>query len=781
VNSSTEISPYLIERVGVADPGRGFLDDQFAPESSLGLRDYWLIVRKHLRMVVAMLMAAVTLTGVAVLLITPAYTSQALLLIERGTPQVLDIHQALPDSMTSDEYDYYKTQYELLKSRALAARVIREQRLAAELSAEIDNQRHYFQGPGAAAWSVGRWLGLLAAPSDAANPARIDWPRIEVDGVDARLIDAYLKHLEIVPRSGTRLVAVAYTAPDRNLAAAVANAHALAYIRQGLEMRANANEEAQRFLENKLIELRERVENSEAALNAYRRDKGILSLNGKENLALERLDELSRRVNEAEAGRIGLEAQEQMIRQRSFESLPAVIGSELIQKLKQEAAALDEEYAGMATQFKPGYEPLDQLHSQVKEAHARLDQEIQKVVDGIESAYLTAQAGEQELREEMEKQKAVVLAQNDAGVKYAILAREADTNRQLYDSVLQRMKEMGVAADIRASNIFVVDRAEAARFPSHPAKLTDLSISVLLGLAAAIGLALVLESLDNTLKSPDDVTRALGLPSLAIVPKFATINAALKPGLRAAAGGNNSRSELIVSRDRFSPATEAFRALRTNLLLSRAGEPPKVTLMTSALSVEGKTVTIVNTAALFASMGMKVVLVDADLRRPRCHELLLGKNGAGVTEVLTGQAELAEVIKPTPVDNLFLVSAGTIPPNPAELIGSKSMRATLDGLRQRFDFVFVDSAPVMIVSDSLFIAAVADGTVMLVDSSRTPRALVTEMYTRLHRVGAKVLGVVLNQVDTKHSGYYYHPDSYSYRSEPYRNGHAGDAGLCDAP
>lgn len=777
MNPGTEISPYLIERVGAPSAGHGFLDDQLGPESSLGLRDYWLIVRKHLRMVVAVLMAAITLTGVAVLLISPAYTSQTVLLIERATPQVLDIHQALPDSMGADEYDYYKTQYELLKSRSLAARVIREQRLEKELNTEIDHGHHYFQAMRSAAWAIGLWLGLVSEPSVADSAAAA---RSEIDGVDARLVDAYLKHLEIRPRAGTRLVAVAYTAPDRNLASSVANAHALAYIRQGLEMRANANEEAQRFLENKLVELRERVENSEAALNAYRRDKGILSLNGKENLALERLDELSRRVNDAEAARIGLEAQVQMIKQRSFESLPAVIGSELIDKLKQEAAVVEEQYAGMAIQFKQGYEPLDQMRSQLNKAHARLNDEIQKVVDGIQSAFLTALESEKALRSEMEKQKTVVLAQNDAAVKYAILAREADTNRQLYDSVLQRMKEMGVAADIRASNIFVVDRAEPSRFPSHPAKLTDLGISLLLGLATAIGLSLVLESLDNTFKSSDDVTRTLGLPSLAMVPKFADINGVIKPALRNGNGVQHSSSELIVSRDRFSPVTEAFRALRTNLLLSRAGEPPKVTLITSALSVEGKTVTIVNTAALFASMGMKVVLVDADLRRPRCHELLLSKNGTGLTEVLTGQVDLAEVIRPTAVENLFMITAGTIPPNPAELIGSKCMRQTLDDLRERFDFVFIDSAPVMIVSDSLFIAAIADGTVMLVDSSRTPRTLVAEMHTRLNRVGAKVLGVVLNQVDTKRPGYYYSPHSYSYRSEPYHNGDDDRASLSGA-
>ena len=765
MNPSTEVSPYFIEQIGAPKPGRGFLNEQFAPETSLGLPDYWHIVRKHLRVVAAIMVAAVTLTGVAVMLMRPLYTSQALLLIERATPQVLDIHQALPDPMTSEEYDYYKTQYELLKSRSLAARVIREQGLEKELSGELENERHYVHDIRAAIAGIAARLGIV---EEETGTDRDGAARAEVDGVDSRLVDAYLKRLEIRPRTGTRLVAVAYTAPDRELAAAVANAHALAYIRQGLEMRANANEEARHFLEHKLVDLRERVENSEAALNAYRRDKGILSLNGKENLALERLSDLSRRVNEAEAERIGLEAQEEMIRRRNYESLPAVISSDLIAKLKQEAAAAEEEYAGMATQFKPGYEPLDQLGARMKEAHARLDQEIHKVVEGIESAYLTAVEREKALRGRMEEQKKVVLAQNDAAVKYAILAREVDTNRQLYDSVLQRMKEMGVAADIRASNIFIVDHGEASRFPSHPARLTDLAISALLGLAAAIGLALTLESLDNTFKSPDDVHRTVGLPTLAIVPKFARFKGAQKQAaLPNGNGTHQPRSELIVSRERFSPVTEAYRALRTNILLSRAGEPPKVTLMTSAVSVEGKTVTTVNTAALFASMGMKVVLVDADLRRPRCHELLLSKNVVGITEVLTGQVDLAEATQPTAVDNLFLISAGTIPPNPAELIGSKSMRQTLDTLRQQFDFVFIDSAPVMIVSDSLFIAALADGTVVLVDSSATPRAMVAETCARLSRVGGKVLGVVLNQVDIKQPGCYYSQQSYSYHSDSY--------------
>jgi capsular exopolysaccharide synthesis family protein len=748
MNPDSEISPYFIEqvkgrRMGGALGGPLPYDHQM-PEATLGLRDYWLIFRKHLHLVIAVVAASVALTAITVLVMRPLYTSQATLLIERNAPQVLDFRQAMPEPMMSEEYDYYKTQYELLKSRTLAADVIRGRGLENELAGEIGTKT--------------------------ATPTAID-----PDGINDRLVDAYLKHLEIKPRAGTRLVSVAYTAPDPKLAAEVANEHALAYIRHGMEMRSNANEEAQHFLENKLVELRERVESSEAALNAYRRDKGILSINGKENLALERLDELSRRVNEAEAERIGLEAQEQMIRSRNYESLPAVISSELIEKLKQDSAEIEEQYAGMAAQFKKGYPPLDELWSRAAKSRARLDQEIRKVVEGIESSYLAAVEREKELRDTMAEQKTVVLAQNDAAVKYAILAREVDTNRQLYDSVLQRMKEMGVAADIRASNIFVVDRAEPSRYPSRPAKVKDVSISALLGLAGAVGIVLVLETLENTFKTPDEIQRVLRLPSLALVPKFAGISSYHKPLLDSDKNNGASRhhGDLIVARERFSPITEAYRTLRTNLLLSRAEEPPKVTLITSALSSEGKTVTSVNTAALFASMGMKVLLVDADLRRPRCHELLLSKNVNGLTELLTGQIDLDDVIQTTPVDNLHLISAGAIAPNPAELIGSKMMRQTIETLRDRFDFVFIDSAPVMIVSDSLFVAALADGTIVVVDSSATPRSLVTEMCARLERIGAKILGVVLNNADVQHSGYYYHTyKPSSYHRAPARNGQA---------
>ncbi len=254
------------------------------------------------------------------------------------------------------------------------------------------------------------------------------------------MIDAYLRSmLEINPIQGTRLVNIAFSAPDPELSARVANAHADAYIHQRLKRGSNANQEAQRFLEEKLIELKGRVEKSEATLNRYRRNKGILSLDDKENIVVERLADLNQLLTQAEAERISLEAQARLIHKRDYESLPAVLSSSLIQTLKGQVVRLEGEYAYLSTQFKPGYARLAQLKSQVEETRGRLEQEIKAVVAGIESAYFASAAKEKELWAGMERQKAVAFGLKDASVKYAILAREVDTNSQLYDSVLQRM------------------------------------------------------------------------------------------------------------------------------------------------------------------------------------------------------------------------------------------------------------------------------------------------------------------------------------------------------
>ena len=609
------------------------------------------------------------------------------------------------------------------------------------------------------------------------------------------IIERYLKRLTVTPVRGTNLVKVGFATPDPELSAEIVNAHAEAYIRQGLDLHRAVNEEAQHFLEGKLGELKKRVEESEAALNAFGRANEIISLSDKENIVINRLDELNMDLTRAETDRISLEAQEQLIQQRSYDSLPAVIDNDMIQKLKEQLVRLEGQYARLAGEYKPGFRALDQVGDQVAETRRTMQSEIKKVVGGLESKYIAAVSKENKLRTAMEEQKAAALRQKDASVTYNILAREANTNRQLYDAVLQRMKETGVAAQVGTSNIFVIVKGAPPIRPSSPVRVQDISISAILALVGGIGLAFLLESLNNTFKNPNEVERHLGLSTLAVIPDFLTANGnsrspsgllrlvrgSTRGVLASASNGSHppygaalqrlrdteqsatKGTELITSPETFSAVTESYRALRAALMLSRASAPPKVTLFTSALPSEGKTTTAANTAFLLSQMDHRVLLIDTDLRRPRCHQVLNMPNTAGLTEVLTGQLTAGEAISVTAVPKLSLLCSGSPAPTPNELLGSKKMRDTLDELRSIYDYIVLDATPTMTLSDALSLSTIVDGCVLVVNA-KTPIQVVRQTCSRLNHVGAKVLGVVLNQVDVRSPDYYYTEHYYSYQN-----------------
>jgi polysaccharide biosynthesis transport protein len=757
------------------------------------LRDHWRVIRKHMWLIAACIIGTVLATALVIFMMTPIYTAETTLLIERQAPRVLNIRDVLSESYGPDDLvvDFYKTQYEILKSRALAAWVIREQGL--ETNGLFTEGGFVARLWGKAKGWAGRFFGRA--------PTTVEEHPLEVDPkeVDPKAVEAYLSMLDIKPIRQTRLLKIAFSTPDADLSARVANAHAQDYIRQGLRLRTQANEEAQRFLEEKLAELKGRVEQSEAALNRYRRDSKVISLTDKENIVVDRLSDLNRRVSEAEAERITLESRFHLIRKRDYNSLPAVIDSALIQSLKEQLVPLETEYAKLSRLYKPGHRPLDQLQAQMEALRRQLRQEMQRVVAGIESSYLAAEARERALRAKMEKQKAATLALKDASVEYAILAREVDTNHQLYDGVLQRMKEMGVAAALRASNVSIIDKAEPPHTPSRPKKLQSLLLSALVALIGGVGLAFLLEYLDNTLKTPDEVERYLRLPNLGVVPDFFSLDGQghapqklssrwhspvrhrkLRDGQKYAPqrlpslpsqlpGSLASGKEpgLVLSPPPFSVVIEAYRMLRTAILLSQAGGSPKTILFTSSIFGEGKTVTVVNTAIVFAQMGGRVLVIDADLRRPNCHRALGMRNGFGLTEILTGQREPIEVIRPTATNHLFLLSAGSPPPNPAELVGSQKMQETMTSLREQYDYILIDSPPVMQVSDAVVLSTIVDGVVLVVSGQQTLSYVAGEARSRLRYARAKILGVTLNRVDLRSGDYaYYHHLYYTQYHTP---------------
>jgi capsular exopolysaccharide synthesis family protein len=719
---------------------------RFDNDEGVRLQDYWRVLKKRFRLILLLFVSTVGTTAAIAFSLTPSYTAGATLLIEPQTPQVLDLRDVLAQPLGPDEYDYYKTQYEILRSYSLAARVIHEQHLDAN---------PWFTGKERTFTLSRVWLevkdALRSALFSSMPPPVGEYPL----GVSPELVERYLKTLEVRPIQGTRLVRITFDSPHPETAALVANAHAEAYIQQGVELRTRTNEEARSFLEGKLAELRARAEKSETALNSYRRSRKMISPDDKENLIVGRLTDLNRRLTEAEVEKIALEAQVRVTRATS-EDLPGVTDNKLVQTLKEQLTRTKNEYASLAVLYQPGYPRLEQLKVQIEETQARVDREIRQMVKSVEAAYRAADAKAKELRARVEEQRSAALKLKDAAVDYAILAREVDTNRQLYDSVLQRIKEMGLQAALSTSNVSFVDRAVPPLLPAKPRKTLSLLIGAVIGVIGGVGLAFLSEYLDNTLKTPQEVERFVQAPTLGIVPDFTSepLRRQLTPtASRATPASEASAKELLLSYHPLSLITEAYRTLRSSILLSRAGEPPRTLLVTSSTKGEGKTVTALNTAIVLAQMGARVLVIDADLRQSRCHKILHAENGRGLTEFLSGHAELAQVIRATSTKQLSFISAGSTPPNPADLLGSERMRTAVQWLSRRYDYVLIDSPPVMLASDAVLLSTIVDGVVLVVNSQHTPGHIVKEARARLDYARAKILGAVINKVDITTSDY----------------------------
>jgi capsular exopolysaccharide synthesis family protein len=557
---------------------------------------------------------------------------------------------------------------------------------------------------------------------------------------------------------GTRLVTVSFSAPDPRLAARTANAHVRHFVQQGIQLRSESRRAAVEFLENQLVQIKQRVQQSEAALNTYRHQKGIVAFDVEDTnkIAQGRMEDLTKALTEAETKRITAESQMQQVKSGDYDSLPQVIANPAITMLKPQVRNLQAQYANLSTAFNPKYPKLAELKAQLKESTRSLNNEMKQVAKAILRDYSAAADQERELRTEISAEKERDLAQNDASLQDAVLAREVETDRELYKNVLLRMQQIQIGEQAPVTNVSVVDRAAPPPRPSTPKKRRDLMISGLLALVCGIALAFILDHLDNRLKTSEEVEQYLHLPNLAVAPDFAMLHKATAGQQRL----NRLRKFHLGSERTAGTAHEpgrgdVYRSIRTALMFSRAGAPPQKMLISSAIEGEGKTWTAVHAATAFAQTGAKTLLIDADLRRAQCHEALGADNSVGLSEVLVGQLEPGDTVSYVEDRNLFLLPAGSCVPNPAELLTSSKMLEVLRFFSEQYQYILIDSAPLMYASDTVGIATMADG-VVLVAGSATPKQSVRRAAERLALAGANVLGVVLNRVDI------HHPDHREY-------------------
>ncbi len=733
----------------------GYLSgSQYKREEEFNLRQYWSVLRRHINVILAAFLVSELLITLFVYTRTPLYTGISTIMIEPQMPELFEGKGERPD--VGDRDSFYRTQYEILRSRTLAATVIR--------NLGLDKNPRFLKTTNSK--STPSWIGSIF--SKPKRPVRSPADSGLILGVKPQIIDAYLQALTIRPDADTRLVMVVFSNPDPVLAARVANAHVQAFIRQIIDLGSQNGEAMQHFLEGKLDELEKRVESSEAALNDYRRRIGIVAFNpeNKDKIMSDRIGDLNRALVRAEEERIAFQADVETINSNDYDSVPAVIASPLIQNLKIQSTQLEGRYANLREQATPDYPPVAQLAAQLRDVQNRLQQEIRRVVAGLNSRYQQSLQKENELRKDLDQEKAKAMSMKDQSLRDAVLARELETNQALYKSVLERINKLGMASEAQITNISVVDTAEVPLAPSSPRKKLSLVLGGFLGLLLGVVVAFVLEDSYNNLKTAEEVQSYLGLPTLATVLRLPGPNGNRLPlgsrlRLEWSGGGKaplalaNGNGELEPVPSLFAAASEAYRAIRTAVLLSRSERPPKTILFSSALAGEGKSVTAVNTAIAFGHMLDRILLIDADLRRPRCHEILHQSQQPGLTEVLAGLRNLEDAVRPTGVKGLFFLSAGMIPPNPSELLGSKKMNEILATLAPDFDHILLDSAPILPVSDSVILSTFVEG-VVLVSGAHTQRQITRDACMRLHHVGSKVLGVVLNNVDPEDQRYYYY-------------------------
>ncbi len=706
------------------------------------LLDYLIVLRKHQWLILFFLLSVVSIVGIATFRMEPVYEATARIEIDRENTNILPFQGVDSYDVYTDLENYIETQAKILQSETLAMQTIR--------SAGLANSPEFGGEPGRA----GRVALSTGSLANQKRPAALG---------------AFLGGMSVRRVANSRLLDVKFEAHDPQLAARVVNAHIENFIEQNFRSRYEATTQASNWLAGQLNELKIKVEKSEDARIAYERQNQIWTIDEKQNITTQKLADLNKELTDAQSDRMHKEATYDLARSGRVESVPAVRDNEVLQDVLKKQNEVRTAYAEALNQYGPNYPKVLHLQAQLKELEQLAGRERANILNRIEGEYRAARQRELLLTQALDKQKSAANDMAEKLVQYNIIKREAEANKQLYEGLLQKLKEAGISAGLRSSNIRVVDPAMVPSSPSRPQKARNLMLAFLVGLVGGIGLALLREYLDNTVKSPDDIETLARLPSLAVVPAYSSLNgnARMHRLLKSPSslGKTEARVELVSHNHPQSQISEAFRALRTSLLLSQADHPPQVILVTSALPREGKTTAAVNLAVTLAQLGDRTLLIDADLRKPGVGRALSLADGkyAGLSSYLAGVSSLDLVTVPHPaITNLAAIPTGPVPPNPADLLSSRRLRDALAQLREEYKFIVLDSPPIMAATDAVILSVLADGVLLVVRSGETPKEAFTRTRDLLANVRCRMLGVVLNAVDSSAPDYY-----YSYRYYPY--------------
>ncbi len=690
------------------------------------------IARRHRWVILASIVGALVIGLLATLLMTPQYTAVATIEIKRESASGIVDAPGAEQKATFGDQEFYETQYGLLQAQSLAERVA--------LNLRLDSNKAFFEGFGIRA--AGDWFDDAGVKQGA--PSRND--RLHLAGA------LLLKHLVVKPVRLSQLVEIRFTSPDAGLSQRVVDSWTTSFIQLTIERRYDATSYARKFLQQRLDELRSRMNESERKLVDYASREGIINIPGaasptagapaspERSIVADNLASANQELAMAYADRV--RAQSRLTGRDG--QVAEALNNQAITALRSKRAELASDYARMMVQFAPDYPPAKGIASQISQLDRSIATEQRRVGSTLQETYTAALEREKQLREQVSTLKGSTLDYRRRSVQYNILQRDVDTTRTLYDGLLQRFKEFGIDGGVGVNNVSVIDKAQLPTKPSSPRLVLNMLLAGVLGVVLGIGLALLLDQLDQGVSDPADVEALLGVPLLGTIPQSA------------------DGVPLDALNDQKSAMSEAYLSLRTNLSFTTEHGVPRSIAVTSTKPAEGKTTTSYALARSLARSGKSVLLLDADMRSPSIHHMFDAKNDRGVSNYLTGEDDLHRLISRSEFDNLSIMLAGPAPPSAAELLSGIRIQQLIEEATKLFDHVVIDAPPVMGLADAPLLSNWVEGTIFVLEAHKTARGMAEGAIQRLRAANGWVVGIVLAKFNVRHAHGYGYGYGYSY-------------------
>jgi capsular exopolysaccharide synthesis family protein len=684
-------------------------------EKEIHLRDYLKVIYKRRYTVYTFFIIVCAVVIIGTLSATPIYKASTKVLIEKVEPYNLSM--MYPYYMPYDP-EFYETQYQLIKSKSVAEKVVKMLSLETTYGTYFKDGKKIF--------------------SDDQKNSKTE---ILTNIISSGII--------VTPVKNSKIVNISFSSTNPEFAEVVANSVAKAYIEEILEMRMNSSRYSLEWMTKKAEEEKVKLEKSERALQDYMKANDIVTLQDKIAITPEKLSEFNAHLIRAETKRKEIESLYNKVIKLSAslkdaETIPAIASDTTIQSLRNQILKAEQNIEELSKKYGEKHPAMIRAEEDLKVLEQKRQQEIRRVMGSIKNEYELARANESNLQRMLANTKSEALNLNEKFIRYGVLTREVETNRQLYDALIKRIKEQSVTEEIRNVNVWVVEKGEKPTSPVKPRKALNILLGILVGLFGGIGVAFFFEYLDNTIKSPEDVETKLGIPVLGTVPLL---------------GEKDDNITDIILKEPQSIYAESYKTIRTAIFLSSSDKPPQNILITSTGTEEGKTVTSVNLAVTIARSGYSVLLVDGDLRKPRIHSIFGLNNLSGLSTYLAGATPDINTLYKSPLSNFSVIPSGPIPPNPSELLGSRRMQEFKSIVNTDFEVIIWDSPPLMSVSDSLILSRLTDGTIIVARAEKTTYDIVRRGLKQLkgrreNDIESRVIGVVINAFDIKKADYY---------------------------